>query len=693
MITTIRSGVAVGMLGVNTHIDFANYGYQNLTTVEASINYLGVKNLRDSPEAASDAQTWLQVSQATGAKFDAYTPEGSPANMTASLNLMPQLASEGILNYIEGGNEEDDAYAVSLGNTLQITAHFQQQVWAMGQQLGLSVINMSFGSGWTAANNWQGDYGAVGDLSAYTSYGNAHTYPGVGQGTDWSMQRLNGLAQLAASTRPVITTEIGWDTNAGWTQAQVATNVLQAAMDGMKDGDVKTYFYSLFNDGSGNFGLMNQNGTPTPAGTALHDLTTLLADTGSTASTFTTATLGYTLGGTTTNDNTLLFEKSAGSYWLSLWNENDAAHNVKVTLGSTAAEIKVFAPISGTTAVQDVTNAGSVTLSVGANPELVEVIGAGTAPTTAPPPPPPPPPAPTPSDLTVTVPPTEMVATGTATAVAGVSISDAWAATSPGTMTLNLWDSTGGTFSIAGKTGTSVSINDTLTNLNSDLAGLKYTSAGGQTSDTITVDVWNQAGVEAQQNIGVTVNAPPAPTTITIAPTNANPVVNDSNVTIKATAGNHILFIGGTHDVAILTGGTETVQAAQGYNTITTGSGNDTIRFAGSGNRIDAGAGHNSLFDSGSGNTLVMPGPGQGTDDIVGSVLQIGDKLDFTAALKGTTWDGLAADVGKYLTVSMSNNDAIISMAKTAGGAFSKIADLHASGAVSLQTLLAHSTI
>ena len=38
--------------GVNTHIDFAAYGYQNLSVVEASgINYLGVKNLRDSPQS------------------------------------------------------------------------------------------------------------------------------------------------------------------------------------------------------------------------------------------------------------------------------------------------------------------------------------------------------------------------------------------------------------------------------------------------------------------------------------------------------------------------------------------------------------------------------------------------------------------------------------------------------------------
>ena len=223
--------------------------------------------------------------------------------MATDLGFVTQLAQAGILNFLEGGNEEDDAYPAGLGNTLAITAQFQQQVYATGRSLGLPVINMSFGSGWTAANNWQGNYGAVGDLSAYTDYANAHTYPNLGQGTDWSIQRLNGLAQLAAASRPVITTEIGWDENQGFAQADIAKFALNAVMDGIKDGDVKTYFYGLFDDGSGRFGLMNADGTPKPAGTAIHNLTTLLADTGATASTFTAGVLAYTLSGTTANDN------------------------------------------------------------------------------------------------------------------------------------------------------------------------------------------------------------------------------------------------------------------------------------------------------------------------------------------------------------------------------------------------------
>ena len=204
MAIAISATEFIGSLGVNTHIDFAAYGYQNLAMVESNINYLGVKTIRDSAEVATDAQTWLQVAQATGAKFDDYIAETSPAGMQTDLGFVQQLAQKGVLASLEGGNEEDDSYPASLGNTLLTTAQFQHQVYALGQQLKLSVINMSFGAGWTAANNWQGDYGAVGDLSADTGYANAHTYPNPGQLPDETIRRMNGLAILAASTRPVI---------------------------------------------------------------------------------------------------------------------------------------------------------------------------------------------------------------------------------------------------------------------------------------------------------------------------------------------------------------------------------------------------------------------------------------------------------------------------------------------------------
>ena len=131
----------------------------------------------------------------------------------------------------------------------------------------------------------------------------------------------------------------------------------------------------------------------------------------------------------------------------------------------------------------------------------------------------------------------------------------------------------------------------------------------------------------------------------------------------------------------------------KGYNTITTGAGNDKLRIAGAGNVVDAGAGTNSIEDSGTGTRFVVAGAGKGVDHIYGYPMLNGDKFDFTTALKGTGWDRLTSDVGNYLHVRNSGNDALISISNVANGAASLVVDLHSVGPVNFTTLLAHSFI
>ncbi len=358
-------------IGINTHADFNKYGYQNPAVTAASINYLGIKNLRDCPGNASDVGPnglWQQIANATGAKFDAYMTEGSPASDMANLARVPQLAAQGILNFIEGGNENDDPYAISQGNSIAWTARFQQQVFSTGRALGLPVINMSFGSGWTPQNSYRGNYDKVGDLSQFADYANAHTYPTKAQMPGASIRRLNANALLAAASRPVITTEIGWN-NSQISTADAARFALDAVFDGIKHGNPKTYFYALFDDASGKFGLMNQDGSPKPAGAALHNLTAILADNGAPR----TDSLNYGLTGVTANDSSLLMEKSDGTFQLALWNEADADHAVTLTLGAVAPTIKLYDPLTDASAIQTVPNASSITVNVPTHPVIVEM--------------------------------------------------------------------------------------------------------------------------------------------------------------------------------------------------------------------------------------------------------------------------------------------------------------------------------
>lgn len=871
MANAISATAFIDTLGVNTHLGWAG-AYSNTSVVEQNLEYLGVSIDRDSLSSASEIAQWQQVAQAAGVKFDDYMPEGSPSLDQASLALVPQLAQDGLLAYVEGGNEEDDSYAQSQGNSLAWTAQFQQQVYAMGQEYGLPVINMSFGSGWTAANNWEGDYPNVGNLSAYTNYANAHTYPNVGQTPNNTIESLNSDAELAASSRPVITTEIGWQTSQ-FSETQIAQYAVDATFDGIADGDAGIWFYGLYDDSSGNWGLFNSNGTARPAATALHDLTTLLADPNAPAG-FTPGSLAYTLAGTQSGDNSILIEKSNGSFWIGLWNETGSQHTVTVNLPSSASEIEVFDPITGTSAIESASNANSIAVSLGSDPLLIEIVPAstgttstgttstgttttgtgstgtgstgtgssgtgssttttstgstgtgsttttGTTTTTS-------------TGPTFTLPSAETATVGSTISVSGISITDAFAASNPGTLALNLtatdgtiamsngsgtllsgsgtnaisvsgtlaqlnadlatltyiaggstgtgsvgidvWDQAGKegdasvsvtiaaaattstTASSTSSTGTTtssgptiaapatesvaagskiavsgvsvtdafaasnpgtlaldvsvasgtiamnsgsgaavsgsgthtISVSGTLAQINADLATLSYTAGSSAGSDSITVDVWDQAGMEGGKSIGVTVTQP----SIVIAASNANPVELVSNAVITASAGDHMIFIGGTYNTLTATGGTETVQAYEGHNSITTGAGNDTIRFGGTGNSINAGSGTNTLQDSGSGNTIVMPGAGQGFDDIFGYVLQNGDTLDFRAALASTAWNGSQSTIGNFLHVTESGANAFISLSSTSGGTGTQIAELQGAGQVSVSTLLAHALI
>jgi hypothetical protein len=541
--TASAAGNFINSIGVNTHIDFTNSSYAKLNLVETAINYLGVKNLRDSPESTADVGAsglWQQVANATGAKFDAYIAEGSVAGMTTDLTYIKTLAGQGILNFIEGGNEEDQPYATSLGNSLAAAAAFQKQLYTVGHQLGLKVINMSFGTGW--ATSTTGDYGKVGNLAAYTDYANAHVYAGTGNTPESALSALDADANLAASGKPVINSELGWYSTGSTTDpssvsVQVqAKYVLDGLLDAYKAGDPQTYLYELLDEQSNstnseaNFGLFYANGTAKPAATAIHDLTTLLADNGASAS-FKPGSLGYSLTGTLSTDNSLLLEKSDGSFWLSIWNETRLSgptsptnitvsnHTVTLTLAS-AANIEVYDPLTGTTIIQTATGASTIALSVPDHPILVEIqpvtttattttasaLPAATSTSIAAT-------APTAQDLAIVLPATATAYTSLTNALSGVSISDAWASTHSGSMALNL-SVLHGTLQISNGTieltGASLKVSGSLAQLEADLATLSYVAPATAGSDTLSVNVWNQGGVSITKTEAITSVVPTA---------------------------------------------------------------------------------------------------------------------------------------------------------------------------------------
>jgi hypothetical protein len=147
----------------------------------------------------------------------------------------------------------------------------------------------------------------------------------------------------------------------------------------------------------------------------------------------------------------------------------------------------------------------------------------------------------------------------------------------------------------------------------------------------------------------------PLPATVTIAPNSSSATVSQSQISVAATSGTNMLFVTGSNDVVSLSGGSNTVT------------------------------------DTGSGNTYILPAASQGSADFTSNILNTGDTLDLKPALAATDWNGNAATLANYVTLTDSPSGAVLSVASTSGGAGTAIATIGGATSSDMSTLLAHS--
>nr|WP_294527671.1 cellulase family glycosylhydrolase [uncultured Rhodopila sp.] len=147
----------------------------------------------------------------------------------------------------------------------------------------------------------------------------------------------------------------------------------------------------------------------------------------------------------------------------------------------------------------------------------------------------------------------------------------------------------------------------------------------------------------------------PLPVPVAIASTTASSTVTQSQISVVATAGTHLVFIKGSGDFVSLSGGADTIT------------------------------------DTGSGNTYILPAAGKGTDSFTNNILTIGDTLDLKVALAATDWSGTASTLAKYLTVTDTAKGATVSIAPTSGGIGVAIASIGGATTANLTSVLAHS--
>ena len=226
-----------------------------------------------------------------------------------------------------------------------------------------------------------------------SDYLNYHPYPSNGNQPGGYITSAITPKVANLTTAPTVLTEDGYNTDhaasSGVSPLAQAQGEVKILLDAYKDGVSQTYLYELLDekpdptDSSSemHFGVFNNDNTAKPAALAIHDLTTVLADIGSNANSFTPGTLNYSVSNLPSTANKMLLAKSNGSFDLAIWDEpastTAGAKNITVNLGATYQTVEVYDPVTGAAAVESLSNVSQVTLSLGNDPLIVEVEPAG----------------------------------------------------------------------------------------------------------------------------------------------------------------------------------------------------------------------------------------------------------------------------------------------------------------------------
>ena len=228
-------------------------------------------------------------------------------------------------------------------------------------------------------------------------YDNQHPYPIWGHAPGEAVTRAS-LNNTSSSTTPAVFTETGYSTNlsktgqsGGVDQTVQAKYTLDLLFDAAAAGISKTYLYELLDayptgsrQGNEGFGLFDEKGAPKLAATAIHNMTSILRDTGPGAAASATVP-DYTVAGLPATGKSMTLQNSDGSTSLVIWAEPPIwdmvtqkeiaapPQTVTVTLDAAHTSVQVFDPLAGTGSIASYTDTGTVSVTVTDHPIIIKV--------------------------------------------------------------------------------------------------------------------------------------------------------------------------------------------------------------------------------------------------------------------------------------------------------------------------------
>ncbi|MGV3513391.1 MAG: calcium-binding protein [Novosphingobium sp.] len=389
MTNSMRSSTFVGSIGLNVHMDgFTTWA--NSQKLIGALSYLGVSNIRIVASDKFVATTGAVANLAkAGIKFDMLMPSYIDPKATMDLLKAFDAAHPDAIVAIEGPNEINN-WPVTYNGLVGTAAANAFVSIAASEAVGTGLSDAKF-------FDFTGAPRSIEKTANPSGFINIHPYPQNGNQPGQTL--LSAAARQAVAEKGLVITEAGYHTGLAAdrlegvnlaTQAKLTLNLLA---DAIKLGASATYLYQLKDnvDPTGglvdaNLGLFDATLNAKPVATAIHNLTTILADDGIDAATFQTHSLNFTLQGLPSTGNSLLLEKSSGIHDILIWAEPDiwnettnkpiavAARTVKVGFEG-PVNVRVYDPLVSDAAIATYFAVDSVTIAVSDHPVIVEVSG------------------------------------------------------------------------------------------------------------------------------------------------------------------------------------------------------------------------------------------------------------------------------------------------------------------------------
>jgi hypothetical protein len=412
--TAVRAADFLNSIGVNSAI---NQRGESLDNTVKCVKYLGVRWFRSGIEGDLPLDDFIALHKQTGARFS-WCPGSGGSDVVKLVATAKVLAAADALLAFEGPNEPNNwgiTYEGEKGGrdgTWVPVAKFQRDlykavksdpvlkrypVWGISENgaekdnVGLQFLTIPSGAGTVMQDN-----------TKYADYANVHNYvyhpnsPGLNDNKTWNASdptvacKVDGLygeygvtwahhyAGYSASdllTLPRVTTETGCTIEGPITEEIHALNLLSLYLDQYKRGWAYTSVYLLRDrvDEAGNqkFGFYRPDYTPRKAADYLHNLTTILADSGTLAK---PGRLNYAIPNQPDTVHDLLLQKSDGTFELVVWDERMTGSDaVTVHLGGTHTTVRVYDPTRGTVATTTHNKVDTLQLTLSDHPVIIEL--------------------------------------------------------------------------------------------------------------------------------------------------------------------------------------------------------------------------------------------------------------------------------------------------------------------------------